>query len=181
LKRSELFTPETSVVLLIDFQKRLMPAIADADAVIANARRLGLAARLLGIPILITEQNPAGLGPAVPDLAGLAERRLAKRHFDATKEAAWQEFLPEGRPCIVTAGCETHVCVLQTVMGMLGKGRRVRLVRDAVGSRTPINRDAALHRAERCGAELVTTEMVVFEWLATCDHPRFREVLALIK
>ncbi|MCL4767089.1 MAG: isochorismatase family protein [Hyphomicrobiaceae bacterium] len=175
------FAPESSVLLLIDFQARLMPAIYGADVAIANAQRLAAAARLLDIPIRATEQNPAGLGRGVEVLARLAEATLAKRHFDGTREARWAGFLPADRPHVVVAGCETHVCVLQTVMGMLDKGMQVYLVRDAVGSRTAESREAALRRAERHGAELVTTEMVVFEWLATCDHPRFREALALVK
>jgi nicotinamidase-related amidase len=176
-----MFTPESSVLLLIDFQAKLMPAIAEADAVVANARRLAEAARLLGVPVRATDQNPVGLGPGIAELQGLPEATLAKRHFDATREPAWTDFLPTDRRHVVVAGCEMHVCVLQTVMGMLRHGLGVRLVRDAVGSRTAANREAALHRAERRGAELVTTEMVVFEWLATCDHPRFREVLALVR
>lgn len=175
------FSSDSSVLLLIDFQSRLMPAISGADLAIANAERLAEAAKLLGIPIRATEQNPAGLGRGVDVLSPFAETTLAKRYFDATRESQWAGFLPENRPHAVVAGCETHVCVLQTVMGMLDKGLRVRLVRDAVGSRTAESREAALHRAERHGAELVTTEMVIFEWLATCDHPRFREALALVK
>jgi len=174
-------TPDNSVLLLVDFQTRLMPAIAEADRVLANAKRLAEAARLLGVPILATEENPHSLGPTVEALAPFAEARLSKHHFDATRDARWPEFLIETRPHLVVAGCEAHVCVLQTTLGALARGLRVWLVRDAVGSRTIENRDAGLHRAERHGAELVTTEMVVFEWLATCDHPRFREVLALVK
>src|SRR5690606_28230255 len=155
------FAPETSVLLLIDFQARLMPAIFDADAAIANARRLAAAARLLGVPVRATEQNPDGLGHGVDELMQLSEATLSKRYFDATREAKWAGFLPVGRPNVVVAGCETHVCVLQTVLGMLDKGLQVRLVRDAVGSRRPESREAALHRAERRGAELVTTEMVI--------------------
>lgn len=175
------FSPDSSVLLLIDFQARLMPVISGADFAIANAQRVSEAAKLLGIPIRATEQNPAGLGRGVDVLAPFPEATLAKRTFDATREPQWAGFLPESRPHVVVAGCETHVCVLQTVMGMLAKGLQVRLVRDAVGSRTAESREAALHRAERHGAELVTTEMVIFEWLATCDHPRFREALALVK
>ncbi|MFO7297011.1 MAG: isochorismatase [Proteobacteria bacterium] len=175
------FTPENSVLLLIDFQARLMPAISGAEAAIANAVRLAKAAKLLDIPVRGTEQNPAGLGHNLDELASFSGATLAKNYFDATAESGWDGFLPPDRRNVVVAGCETHVCVLQTVLGMLGKGFAVRLVRDAVGSRTPENREAALHRAERHGAELVTTEMVIFEWLRTCDHPRFREVLALVK
>ena len=74
-----------------------------------------------------------------------------------------------------------HVCVLQTVMGLRAKGFAVRLVRDAVGARTEESRDAAIHRAERHGAELVTTEMTVFEWLGTAQHPKFKDALRLVK
>jgi len=175
------FAPETSVLLLIDFQARLMPAIANADAAIANARRLAAAAKLLDVPVRATEQNPGGLGHGVDEVMQFAEATLSKRYFDATRESEWASFLPVGRPHIVVAGCEAHVCVLQTVLGMLDKGLQVRLVRDAVGSRRAEDREAALQRAERHGAELVTTEMVIFEWLKTCDHPRFREALALVK
>lgn len=175
------FTPETSVLLLIDFQTRLMPAISGADALLANARRLAQAAKLLGVPILATEQNPQGLGRTVEALAPFAEAALSKSYFDATQEPRWPEFLPAARPHLVVAGCEAHVCVLQTVMGVLAKGLRVSLVRDAVGSRTIENRDAALHRAECHGAELVTAEMVIFEWLATCNHPQFHDLLALVR
>lgn len=176
-----MFAPENSVLLLIDFQARLMPAISGAESAVANALRLAKAAKLLEIPIRATEQNPAGLGPNVEELAAFSEATLAKHYFDATAEPGWEGFLPPDRRHVVVAGCETHVCVLQTVLGMLEKGLSVRLVRDAVGSRTPENREAALHRAERRGAELVTTEMVIFEWLRTCDHPRFREALTLVK
>jgi nicotinamidase-related amidase len=172
---------DESTLLLIDLQQRLMPSIAGEEAVLANARRLGEAARLMGVPVLATEQNPAGLGANVEAIATLATRTLAKNFFDATREAGFVSFLPPGRPTVVVAGCETHVCVMQTVLGLLRQGRSVALVGDAVGSRTAANRDAALARAKVHGAELVTTEMVIFEWLATSDHPRFREALKLVK
>ena len=175
------FVTGTSVLLLIDLQSRLMPAIRDADVVLANALRLAEAARLLGVPVLATEQNPAGLGPNVPSIAEVSSRTLAKQHFDATREAAWPSFLPEARRDVVVAGCEAHVCVLQTVMGLRRLGHDVRLVRDAIGSRREDSRIAALERAASYGAESGTTEMMLFEWLGTCDHPRFRDVLRLVK
>jgi nicotinamidase-related amidase len=175
------FAPETSVLLLIDLQQKLMPAIFDAKTIIANAKRLGGAAQLLGIPVLATEQNPAGLGPNIPEVKELASRTLAKQFFDATREPLWPGFLPEDRPNVVVAGCEAHVCVMQTMLGLRRLGRPVRLVRDAIGSRVPANQDAAAQRAQHAGAELVTTEMVVFEWLASSEHPRFRDVLKLLK
>lgn len=176
-----MFTPQSSVLLLVDLQARLMPAIAEGEAIVANALRLARAAHAIGIPVLATEQNPDGLGPNVPEIKALAGATLVKQYFDATREAAWAGFLPQDRPDVVVAGCEAHVCVLQTVMGLRRGGTPVRLVRDAIGARTTGNRDAAAHRAEAHGAELVSTEMAIFEWLATADHPRFREVLRLMK
>lgn len=175
------FTPERSVLLLVDLQARLMPAIADHQAVVANALRLAQAAKLLGIPVLGTEQNPAGLGTNVEEIRALCTHTLSKQHFDATREAHWPGFLPADRPDIVIAGCEAHVCVLQTVLGLRRAGSPVRLVRDAIGSRSAANRDAAIARAQFHGAEPVTTEMVIFEWLASAEHPRFREALRLVK
>lgn len=175
------FTPVESLLLLVDFQARLMPSISGGEAAVANALKLAGAARLLDIPVLATEQNPAGLGPNVEAIRVAAAATLEKRHFDATREAGWAAFPPKGRKHAVVAGCEAHVCVLQTVMGLLSKGYAVRLVADAIGSRLPENRSAALERAATKGAEIVTTEMVIFEWLGSCDHPRFREALKLVK
>ncbi|MHA6795762.1 isochorismatase family protein [Pseudonocardia bannensis] len=170
-----------SVVLLIDLQQRLMPAIAGADAVVANAVRLAEGAGLLDVPVAATEQNPDGLGPTVDDVAGYPQLVLSKTAFGATAEPGFVTLLPPGRDEIVVAGCEAHVCVLQTVLGLLGAGRRVVLVADAIGSRDPANRVAAIERARAHGAEIVTTEMVLFEWLADSTHPRFREVQKLIR
>ena len=87
----------------------------------------------------------------------------------------------EDRRDIVLAGCETHVCVMQTALGLLDAGRRVCLVRDAVGSRRSESKETAISRLEKHGAEVVTTEMVAFEWLASAEHPRFRDIIRLIK
>jgi nicotinamidase-related amidase len=170
---------ETSALLVVDFQARLMPSIHEGEAAVANARRLLAAATLLEVPILFTEQNPKGLGPTVPGLAD-GHRVFEKQHFDACREAGFAETLPD-RPSIVVAGCEAHVCVLQTVLGLVDLGRRVYLVRDALGSRRPESKETAISRMQGHGAEVVTTEMVVFEWLATAQHPRFRDTLQLLK
>ena len=175
---------KASALLLIDFQMRLMPAIDGAESVIANAQRLQAAAQLLEIPVLLTEQNPAGLGRTVPALLPQAESAgspvFAKQSFDAGRAPGFFEHLP-ARPEIVLAGCEAHVCVLQTPLGLIASGRRVNVVQDAIGSRRPESKAVALERLARQGAEIVTTEMVLFEWLGSAEHPCFREVVALIK
>ena len=168
-------------LLLIDFQRRLVPAIAEGEAAVKNAARLAEAARLLDVPVLATEQNPEGLGSTVEALAPYPSAVLAKTHFDATRAQDFETLLPYGRGTFVVTGCEAHVCVLQTVVGLLQGGVRVAVVRDAIGSRRIENRDAGLERMRAHGAELVTTEMAIFEWLEASGHPRFREVIRLVK
>lgn len=170
-----------SLLLIIDFQTRLMPAIDGGAAAVANAQRLLQTAGLLDVPVLFTEENAKGLGPTVPELARYAGGRIApKMSFDACREARFVTRLGD-RSQIVFAGCETHVCVLQTVLGLLAAGKRVYVVRDAVGSRSAESKETAIRRIAQHGAEIVTTEMVLFEWLGSADDPRFRDVVALIK
>ena len=159
-----------------------MPAIAGGEEVVANAGRLLAAAEQLAVPVLMTEQNPKGLGPTVPALARPdgTVAVVAKTEFDACLAGGVVEALPAGHH-VVIAGCEAHVCVLQTVLGLLDRSRRVYVAADAIGSRRTENRDAALRRMERAGAEIVTSEMVIFEWLGTSDHPAFKSIMALVK
>jgi len=176
-----LLTAEGAVLLLIDLQERLMPVIGDHEAVVARAVRLASAARLLGVPVRATEQNPAGLGPTVPQLAAYPQAVLSKTTFSAAGDSGFPALLPAGSGEIIVAGCEAHVCVLQTVLGLLASGHGVLLVADAIGSRDPADRAAAIDRAGQHGAEVVTSEMVLFEWLRDAQHPKFREVQKLLR
>ncbi len=171
-----------SILCLVDLQQKLMPAIAGGDEVVANAGRLLAAAEELNVPVVSTEQNPKGLGPTVPELtrAEGAHPVVAKMTFDSCSAAGVMDALPAGHH-IVLAGAEAHVCVLQTALGLLERSRRVFVVGDAVGSRRPENKKAALRRLERAGAEVVTTEMVIFEWLGSAEDPAFKSVIALVK
>ena len=159
-----------------------MPAIAGGDEVVSNAGRLLAAAEELHVPVVSTEQNPKGLGPTVPELARPDAHHLvvAKMTFDSCSAAGVMDALSAGRH-VVLAGAEAHVCVLQTALGLLDRSRRVYVVGDAVGSRRPENKEAALRRLERAGAEIVTTEMVIFEWLGSAEDPAFKSVIALVK
>jgi nicotinamidase-related amidase len=176
-----LLTAESAGVLLIDLQERLMPAIYDGDVVVSRAVRLAEAARLLDVPIAATEQYPAGLGPTVPPLAAYPQSTLAKTTFSAVDDPGFSALLPPGTSEIVVAGCEAHICVLQTVLGLVVRRHRVLLVADAIGSRDPADRAAAIDRARAHGVEIVTSEMVLFEWLRDSQHPKFREVQKLLK
>ncbi|KST56799.1 isochorismatase [Methylobacterium sp. GXS13] len=174
-----LIDPARALLLVIDIQVRLMPAITDGAGVIANTNRLVAAARLLDVPALFTEQNAGGLGPTVPDLTPGPEAVFPKMSFGAVQAPGFLDRL--GGRDLVVAGCEAHICVLQTVLGLREVGQRAYVVADAVGSRRTENRDAGLARMAAHGAEIVTTEMVVFEWLGTARHPCFREAVKLIK
>ncbi|MFZ4878218.1 isochorismatase family protein [Janthinobacterium sp. Mn2066] len=169
-----------AVLVIVDLQGRLMPAIHDAGAVLAQNLRLARIAHLLEIPVLGTEQNRQGLGPNVEAIAALCQQTLHKTHFGACLDGL-PAILPPGRRQIVVTGCEAHVCMLQTAVGLLELGYDVIIAIDAVGSRQPASREAALQRLDRLGAQLLTVEMLAFEWLRDCKHPRFRDVLALIK
>lgn len=174
-----LLAAENAMLVVIDFQARLMPAIHAGDSVLLNAGRLVEAARLLGIPAVLTEQNPSGLGATVSELAG-AGPVVAKMSFDACAEPDFLDALAGDRELVI-CGCEAHVCVGQTVLSLLDHRRRVIVVADAIGSRAPESREIALNRMASHGAEIVTTEMVLFEWLRTADHPQFRTISKLIR
>ena len=178
---SALCDAKDSILLIVDPQQRLIPSIHDAGAVLHRCTQLANAARELAIPVIGTEQNPVGLGPNVAELRALCDATLSKFHFNAVAEPGLMAQLPPGRATLVVAGCEAHVCVLQTVIGLLESGRPVKLVLDAVGARHPHNRDAALARAQRLGADLVTTEMVIFEWLRSSQHPAFKKILRWVR
>lgn len=193
-----------SQLVLIDYQARLMPAMAEGEAVLANALRLGRIARLMRVPVWGTEQNPSRLGENAPELRALCQQTLAKLQFSAVEEGLGEWLRPPAkapqgnarslprhlqksapsapeRNSIVLAGCEAHVCLLQTALDLLEDEFEVWVVTDACASRSERNRDAAFDRLAGAGAELVTTEMVAFEWLRTAEHPEFKAVQALVK
>jgi nicotinamidase-related amidase len=166
----------------VDYQARLMPAIHDGERVVANALLLADAARLLAVPVLGTEQNPAGLGPNVAAVRQRCASTLAKMHFDACEDGLLGQLEALGDvPEVVLAGCEAHVCLLQTALGLRRAGREIWVVADACGSRMPANHAMAMQRLHDAGARIVGTEMVLFEWVHDCRHPVFKQVLALVK
>lgn len=171
-----------STLVLVDYQARLMPAIDGHRQVLAEATRVAEAASMLGVASVGTEQNPAGLGPTVEPLRSLCTSTLAKMHFGAC-EAGLADLLgaPHERPEVVIAGCETHVCLLQTALGLLARGFELRVVENACGSRRASDKRAAMDRLRQAGASIVTPEMVIFEWLGSCEHPAFKAALALVK
>ena len=206
-----LLDADDSQLVLVDYQVRLMPAIFENELVVANAVRLARMARIMEVPVWGTAQNPDKLGQNLPELQAAIDsaggKTMAKMHFSAASDGLVEWLRPPvrkapsggnarslpkhlqkppeheeaGRSMIVMAGCEAHVCLMQTALELLEEEFDVWVVTDACSSRTERNRDAAFDRLAGAGAELVTTEMVAFEWLRTAEHPAFRDLLGLVK
>ncbi len=200
-----LMDADESQLVLVDFQTRLKPAMLQADAVWANAARLASLAQALQVPIWGTEQNPSRLGEMPPELRGRCRKVLAKMQFSAVEEGLGEWLQPEPaqaprgnarslprhlqkppanaqeRKTIVLAGCEAHICLMQTALDLLEDEFEVWVVTDACSSRTERNRDAAYDRLAGAGAELVTAEMVAFEWVRSAEHPDFKLLQSLFK
>jgi nicotinamidase-related amidase len=171
-----------SLLLLVDMQERLVPAMADAADVTARCGILLRAAYELGVPILASEQYPKGLGSTLPELAEFASRRLEKLEFSAYANAAIKDELTRARqPQLILAGVEAHVCVLQTGLDLIEAGYKLFVVADCVSSRRAESREVALHRVARAGATLITAEMALFEWLRSASAPEFRAISQLIR
>ncbi len=175
---------DKSCLLVVDVQEKLAPAVSDPADVIRNAGILMRAAARLGVPLVVSEQYPQGLGATVPELRALAPEsaRIAKLSFSCADDPALRQRIREAqRSLIVIAGLEAHVCVLQSALGLQQAGYQIVVVADAISSRTPANRDAALQRLRENGVEVATTEMVLFEWLGQAGTPEFKELSRLIK
>ena len=175
-------TSEGAALLIVDIQEKLLRAIEGRDRLLANAMRLVRAARILDVPVFATEQYPRGLGPTVDELAGLIPNRPAKTTFHCLGAPGIVAGLAEsGVRHVTLAGIEAHVCVAQTALELLRTGYRVQVLADAVGSRFAVDREIALRRLEHAGVVVSTTEAALFEWLGGAEHPRFKDVSALVK
>lgn len=170
-----------STLLIVDMQERLQPAISQGIESAAVAYKLAQGARLLDVPVVATEHSRDNLGETIAPLRDSVQSVFQKRHFSAVREAGFEAWLPPARRTILVAGWEAHICVLQTVVGLIELGYHTVFVTDAAGSRRPADHYAGLRRIRASGATVITAEMALFEWLETCDHPHFRDVLRLVK
>ena len=183
-----LLNRDKSQLLIIDVQEKLLEAISGKDRVIDCCVRLVRGARMLQVPITVSEQYPQGLGPTadlIRDALANSGFVVDKVEFSCLKNEALRERLHElrrqGRPQVVIGGIETHVCVLQTAIDLEEQGFEAFVVADAVGSRSKVSRKLALTRLLKGGADVVDSEMVLFEWLERAGTREFKELQALIK
>ncbi len=182
-----LLASATSSLLIIDMQERLLPAMAGGQEALARCGILIAAAKALDLPITVSEQYPRGLGNS---MRGISERTgnapvFAKTEFSCWRNAALKTHLialhEGGRPQVVIAGIEAHVCVLQTAIDLALAGFGVFAVADAMASRAPASVSLAQERMRQAGVAVVNTEMAVFELLGKAGTKEFRELAGLIK
>ena len=171
---------DEATLLVIDVQEKLVAMLEDAN-VKTDSIKLAKAASILNIPTIITEQYPKGLGSTIQEIKDSLPNAeyVEKTSFSAFKEDDVKKLLSQKQ--VILFGIETHICVLQTAMDLLNEGYEVFIVQNACGSRKEENKNAALRRLIHAGAQIVTTEMVLFELLESSKHPNFKEVQALIK
>jgi nicotinamidase-related amidase len=178
----ELMSRDDSVLLVVDVQEKLIPAISNHQHVVWNIRRLIDGAKALGVPVLATEQYPQGLGPTVAVLAERLDAIPEKLMFSCRGCGTLFETLAQGgRPKVLVVGVEAHVCVQQTVLDLLSAGFRVYVAADAVGSRYEVDCRFALDRMDSAGATLTTTEAALFEWCEVAGSPEFKQISALAR
>lgn len=174
-----------SVLVLVDVQARLWQVMHEKDALLESLRRLTAGAKMLGIPVVWVEQIPDKMGPTVDGLAELLRvdgAPVAKSSFSCWGEPRFRADLGRlGRRHVLLAGIESHVCVYQTAVDLLGAGYSVDVAADAVSSRTAANRAIGLERIRSCGGWIGSVELILFGMLRTAEHPQFRDILRLVK
>jgi nicotinamidase-related amidase len=171
---------EHAALVVVDVQEAFRPAVLDFERVAGNTAVLVEGARILGLPVVATEQYPKGLGRTVPEVAAQLDgvEPLEKVCFSATDADG---FDLDGRDQVLLCGIEAHVCVSQTAHGLLDRGHEVHVVRDAVTSRSEENRELGLHKMETSGAIVTSVETALFELLGAAGSEEFKKVQALVK
>lgn len=173
-----------SALVVIDMQERLVPAMLAPARTIKNTKLLLQAAAQTGVPSILSEQYPQGLGATIPDIAKAAGTSpiLPKMHFSCMEDAEFAAaFKALGRRQAILTGMEAHICVVQTAASLVEDGYEVFVVSDATASRTADSETASIARLSAAGVSVVTTEMVVFEWLGKAGTNAFKHMLALIR
>ncbi len=182
--QSQRITRARAVLMVVDIQERLLPAICERERVVQNALRLIKGAGILNLPVLVTEQYRKGIGATVPEIAAAIPdfAPIEKTAFSCLGAPGFVERLrSRGVSEVVLCGIETHVCVCQTTLDLLTAGLRPFLVADAISSRTPANHRLGVERMRDAGAIIVSTEMILFELLERAGTDEFKQVLPLVK
>ncbi len=177
-------TKENALILIVDIQERLATVMTEREQVISRCHILIEAARRFAMPIVVTEQYPKGLGPTVSEIKDVLQsyEPVEKITFDCCAEPSFSHRIDtEGRRQIILTGMETHICVLQTCLGLLRQDYIVHVVQDAVCSRTKQNFRTGIEMMRDAGAVITSTETVVFQLLEKAGTEEFRAISKLVK
>lgn len=184
MPKASLLTRDGTVLVVIDVQEKLFAKVKDQERIANNIRRLIQFAGILGMPVVLTEQYPKGLGSTIPEIRNLTSeiKPIEKLEFSCLASSAFRERLDEiqARNLILT-GIEAHICVAQTAIEALAEGYGVYVVQDAVSSRRLEDKAVAIERMRNQGAIIVTTEMLMYEILRKAGTPEFKKILELVK
>ncbi len=173
-----------TVLLLIDFQERLFPVMYEKEKLLKNVIKLVKGAKVLEVPIILTEQYPKGLGPTIPEIKELIPeiKAVEKVCFSCTDEAAFIKALASlKRRQVLIAGIEAHICVYQTAMALARAGYEVQVVADCTASRDPENKMTALTKLGGAGVSATTSEMALFELLKVAQGDKFKQISSIVK
>lgn len=179
-----MLTAENSGLIVIDMQVNLYRVMQEQESILENNCKIIRGANVLEIPVVVTEQVPAKIGPTIP---GVAEHLKGIKAISKESFSCWrnEDFVKavtaQGRRQLVVTGIETHVCVYQTVMDLLQAGYQVYVVADAVSSRTSANKVYGIERMRNAGAAVMSTEMVLFELLQTAAHGKAKDIFKIVK
>ncbi len=180
-----LLKADQSQVLLIDMQEKLFPAIHGNEFLLKQTRFLLSSSSILGIPVKYTEHYPKGLGKTLPELTSCLPEgspRFDKIHFSCWAEPGFNTFFhKEGRSQVILSGIEAHICVFSTAMELLNVGYTVVVASDAIGSRNPDHRNAAIENLLQAGAAVLPVETIVYQMLEKAGTPAFKQILSAIK
>lgn len=183
--RANSLEPDRAMLLLIDLQEKLMPLIVHQEQVRRSTCKLLDGLRVFDLPVVVTEQYPKGLGRTVDDVSQKLPKGtivVEKPTFSAWGTASVREALRKcDRPQIIVAGVETHVCILQSALDLTAAGHDVFVVADAVGARSILDHDVALARTRHESVVVTTVESVLFELCESCESPRFKAMIEVIK
>ena len=174
---------DDTVLLVTDVQGKLAQLMHNKAELFENIARLVKGANVLAVPVIWTEQNPDKLGPTIADLSVLIDSPpVPKLSFSCCGEDRFMRELEAlNRRQVLICGIESHICVYQTVAGLIERGYGAHAVADAISSRTPDNREIGLHRMTDAGASITSVEMALFELLQVAAGDRFRAILQLVK
>ena len=176
---------KNSLVLIIDIQDKLLNAVYDKQTVSTKAEIIAKAASILGIPVIVTEQYPKGLGNTAENIKSCLNEDtmyFEKTSFSALENPGIASAIDKsGKNQIIIFGIETHICVSQTAHALIKKGYDVTVIKDASGSRTEIEHNAGIERMKENKVHVITAEIALFEWLKGARHIKFKEVQSLIK